>query len=258
MMDFWQQQINRASELASTSDGANELLVFYTHLLRAQKQIYEFLLSQPDWVPSGELERDIPVFRSTFATILKTVELAGPAPLVEKARSLEIESTEVIDEMLLAYWRTPSDTEFFAKSYLQPYGKYVAQVSDLNAAVDERRCPVCGGKPQLSFLQNKETTAESGNRDLMCAKCLSVWSFRRVVCANCGEEDPVKLGYFESTAINHVRIEACDTCKYYLKSVDLTRLGHAQPLVDEVAAAPLDLWAIEHGYTKIELNLVGL
>jgi hypothetical protein len=30
------------------------------------------------------------------------------------------------------------------------------------------------------------------------------------------------------------------------------------PLVDEVAAAPLDLWASERGYVKIELNLVGL
>jgi hypothetical protein len=30
------------------------------------------------------------------------------------------------------------------------------------------------------------------------------------------------------------------------------------PLVDEIYAAPLDLWAREHGYTKIELNLVGL
>jgi formate dehydrogenase maturation protein FdhE len=30
------------------------------------------------------------------------------------------------------------------------------------------------------------------------------------------------------------------------------------PLVDEVAAAPLDLWAREHDYIKIEMNLVGL
>ncbi len=256
-MDFWHKQIRRATELAITSEGTNELLVFYTHLLRAQSQVYEFLLNQRDWRPSGELERDIPVFRSTFSMILKTVEQAGPAPLVEKARSLETESTQAIDDMLLTYWRAPSDTDFFAKAFLQPYGQYVAQVSNRNS-VDERRCPACGGKPQLSFLQNEETTAESGNRDLMCAKCLSVWSFRRVVCANCGEEDPTKLGYFQSTAINHVRIEACDTCKYYLKSVDLTRLGNAQPLVDEVAAAPLDLWATEHGYTKIELNLIGL
>ena len=53
-------------------------------------------------------------------------------------------------------------------------------------------------------------------------------------------------------------MEACDTCNRYIKGVDLTRLGLAVPLVDEIAAAPLDLWAQEHGYTKIELNLVGL
>jgi len=255
-MDFWPKQISRAIELASTSDGVNELMVFYAHLLRAQSEVYEFLVSQRDWAPSGELEQDIPVFRSMFATILRTVEDAGPPPLVEQARSLK--TTEAIDELLRDYWRAPSDTQFFAKAFLQPYAQYVSQLHNQNASRNERRCPACDGKPQLSFLQNHETTAESGNRDLMCANCLTVWPFRRVVCANCGEEDPAKLAYFQTTTFNHVRIEACDTCKHYLKGVDLTRLGHAQPLVDEVAAAPLDLWAVEHGYTKIELNLIGL
>jgi formate dehydrogenase accessory protein FdhE len=254
-MDFWEKQIFRADELSSTSDGTNELLVFYTHLLRAQSGVYEFLVSQD---LSGDLERDLPAFRSTFATILKSVASTGPAPLVEEARSLQNDNTQAIDEMLLDYWRSPCDTQFFEKAFLQPYGQCVAQLRNRKTAVNERRCPVCDGKPQLGFLQNKETTAESGNRDLMCAKCLSVWSFRRVVCANCGEENPAKLGYFQTTAIDHVRIEACDTCKFYIKSVDLTRLGNAEPLVDEVAAAPLDLWATEHGYTKIELNLIGL
>jgi len=34
-------------------------------------------------------------------------------------------------------------------------------------------------------------------------------------------------------------------------------MGLAAPLVDEIDAAPLDLWAREHGYSKIELNLLG-
>ena len=55
-----------------------------------------------------------------------------------------------------------------------------------------------------------------------------------------------------------MRVDACDSCRHYLKSIDLGRLGLAVPLVDEVAAAALDLWALEHGYEKIELNLVGL
>ena len=122
----------------------------------------------------------------------------------------------------------------------------------------ERRCPFCGGMPQVSFLKIKEATSESGNRDLVCATCTINWSFRRVACAYCGEERPTRLGYFHTPEYDHIRIEACDTCKRYIKGVDLTRLGFAVPLVDEVAAAALDVWSHEHGYTKIELNLAGL
>jgi FdhE protein len=87
---------------------------------------------------------------------------------------------------------------------------------------------------------------------------LARWPFRRVVCPACGEEDERKLGYFQSPAFEHVRVDACDSCRRYLKNVDLARLGLAVPLVDEVAAVPLDVWAREQGYEKIELNLVGL
>ena len=59
-------------------------------------------------------------------------------------------------------------------------------------------------------------------------------------------------------ALEHLRVDACETCHRYLKAVDLTKLGFAVPLVDEVAGASLDLWAREHGYEKIELNLIGL
>jgi FdhE protein len=110
----------------------------------------------------------------------------------------------------------------------------------------------------VSFLQIREATSESGNRDLVCATCTINWSFRRVACAYCGEELPTKLGYYHTPEYDHIRIEACDTCKHYIKGVDLTRLGFAVPLVDEVATAALDVWAREHGYKKIELNLVGL
>jgi FdhE protein len=161
----------------------------------------------------------------------------------------------------MTYWRDASDTQFFEKAFLQPYLKWLAETGGAMAREScrgERYCPFCGGNPQVSFLQNKETTAESGNRDLVCATCLSAWEFRRVVCASCGEERPAKLGYFHSPEFDHVRIEACDTCKHYIKGIDLTRAGLAAPIVDEIDAAPLDLWAREHGFTKIELNLVGI
>jgi len=56
----------------------------------------------------------------------------------------------------------------------------------------------------------------------------------------------------------HVRVECCDSCQRYLKTVDLTKSGLAEPLVDEIAAVPLDLWAQERGYTKLQSNLMQM
>jgi formate dehydrogenase accessory protein FdhE len=262
MTKWWDKQIERADYLMPKANGSKDLLTFYAHLLRAQKDVYKSLRSRKEWLPSGELERDWRLLSESWLPFLKVVEARGPTTLASEARELSETDSQVFAERLIAYWRDPSDIQFFEKAFLQPYLRWVnesgARPVGREAPTGERYCPFCGGSPQVSFLQNKETTAESGNRDLICASCLSSWEFRRVVCANCGEERPAKLGYFHSPEFDHVRIEACDTCKHYLKGVDLTRLGFAAPLVDEIDAAPLDLWAREHGYTKIELNLVGV
>lgn len=262
MKESWDAWIRRADQLAAKGDAAKELLTFYGKLLRAQKEIYEYLRSRKGWLPSGVLEEDLRVVRAIMPTLLRSVKSHGPEALVEEAQALLRTSDAEIDEMLLQQWRDPSDLQFFAKAFLQPYARWLAEAGakpvDRDLAGGENYCPFCAGKPQLAFLQTKEAGAESGNREMICSTCLTVWSFRRVVCANCGEERPAKLGYFRSPEYDHVRVEACDTCKHYIKGVDLTRFGLAVPLVDEVAAAALDLWAREHGYTKIELNLVGL
>jgi len=260
--ESWNTRIQRAEELARRSDPTKEILTFYAKLLQSQKEVDEFLRSRRGWLPSGSLAEDLSVLRECWPAVLRSVESNGPTPLAEEARSLISAASEVLDEMLLEYWRAPSDTQFFAKAFLQPYARWLGEsggkpLDRMFERVD-KRCPFCGGMPQVSFLQIREATSESGNRDLVCATCTINWSFRRVACAHCGEERPTKLGYFHTPEYDHIRIEACDTCKHYIKGVDLTRLGFAVPLVDEVAAAALDVWAHEHDYTKIELNLVGL
>jgi FdhE protein len=262
MSTFWRKQIDRADYLAAEASGATELLRFYAQLLRAQQEIYEALGSRRDWLPSGELESDLPVVGSLVTGLVEKVARHGPESLAAEAQSLLTAEPDSLAHELLDYWRSPSDTQFFAKAIMQPYTHWLSETRirpvGRELAGGERTCPFCGGQPQLSFLQSKESGAESGNRDLLCSTCLVSWEFRRVVCANCGEERPAKLGYFHSPEFDHVRIEACDSCQHYIKGIDLTRLGLAVPLVDEIYAAPLDLWAREHGYTKIELNLVGI
>jgi formate dehydrogenase maturation protein FdhE len=55
----------------------------------------------------------------------------------------------------------------------------------------------------------------------------------------------------------HVRIEACEGCHRYVLNVDLAADPAAVPLVDELDALPLDLFARERGFSKITPNLMG-
>jgi FdhE protein len=98
---------------------------------------------------------------------------------------------------------------------------------------------------------------DGGKRFLLCAFCSQEWEFRRILCPTCGEEAEGKLPVYVAEQLAHVRVEACDTCKFYLQTVDLTKDGHAVPLVDDLAAIPLTLWAHEHGYTRLQPNLLG-
>lgn len=251
-MFSWDKAIERARQLAETVAPARELLTFYATVLASQKEIYESLRGIRDWLPSGDLEQDLSVLPEYLPSFLQSVSSVSPPVLSEQA-------AHVSTETLLHYWHDRSDKLFFSKAFLQPYAQWLVQSGALSKNPRaENRCPYCFGKPQVSFLRAAEAGAESGNRHLVCATCLSSWEFRRVVCASCGEEQPSKLSYYQTTEYEHVRIEACESCKHYLKRIDLTRLGFAVPLVDDVAAAALDLWATETGYAKMELNLVGL
>jgi FdhE protein len=116
-------------------------------------------------------------------------------------------------------------------------------------------CPSCGSKPVVGALRGE---GDGTKRALICHSCASEWRYRRLICPNCGEEDKVKLPLYIAAQIDHVRVEACDTCRTYLKSVDLTKDGFAVPVVDEIATVALTLWADEHGYMKIEANLLGM
>jgi len=52
-------------------------------------------------------------------------------------------------------------------------------------------------------------------------------------------------------------VEACDSCRTTSNGgYDEERL--AEPIVDEMAAIPLDVWAEKQGYTKLQLNLLQL
>ena len=82
--------------------------------------------------------------------------------------------------MLLAFWRAPSDRQFFAKVILQPYAQWLAErgAAPVGRGLPraDNRCPFCAGTPQLSMFRGASDSAlEGGGRALQCATCFTTW-----------------------------------------------------------------------------------
>ena len=116
------------------------------------------------------------------------------------------------------------------------------------------RCPRCAALPVVAVLREE---GHGAKRSLLCAICLHEWQCLRLVCPACGEEEFDKLPVYTAEQFADVRIDACDRCRHYIKTIDLTKDGLAVPCVDDIASVSLDLWARERGYTRVKTNLLG-
>lgn len=258
----WQRRISRAEQLAVQHAFAAEILGFYVHLARFQEGIQQRLEHDPP-EPSSQLSQ-LPKAQdllSSFPAFLLLVEANAPTRFANAARALRDSSREFSWNLLNSVWSqtaSPPDgpEQFLAFAFLQPCAEFVRSRTALRLeGYTHSLCPFCNRKSGIAVLRAQ---GDGARRNLMCGFCLCEWEFRRIVCAGCGEEDERKLPVFTAEQFPHMRVECCDTCNSYIKSVDLSKNGLADPLVDELAAVPLDLWALEHGYAKIHPNLLGL
>jgi FdhE protein len=256
----WKRRIGRARELAEQTP-ARELLHFYVQVLAFQERIYDTIATGNDpGVSGGSLRDFLRAHRAErhVPALLALVKDSGPPKLSHLASNLQAASPGRVREILdIEPHDSSAEPEwtFFARVVCEPYAERLAQV--MSVAPREEvgpRCPLCDGEPQVAVIRPE---GDGGKRSLVCSLCHTEWEFRRILCPACGEEHNEKLPRYSAPEIAAIRVEGCDTCKCYLKSVDLTVDGFAVPLVDEVGAASLDLWAVEKGYSKIHLNIIG-
>jgi len=255
----WEQRANRCAWLVEDAGASRDVLRFYEHVLRFQGDASRHCVQV--LAPESGLREQIDVefvAQALLPDLLKLVEAKGPAALAKEARELRAAPTEAIRELLIlavAPGGMEFDrTTFFARACLQPAAEALqVQLGGLPHAA-KGTCPACGGLPQLAVLRS---VGEGAERSLICSFCLREWVYRRVICPFCEEMDKEKLPRYKAEDFTYVGVEGCDTCRHYLKAVDLSLDGRAVPLVDEVAGAALDVWAGEHGYAKVVPNLMG-
>ncbi len=260
----WQRRIQRAEHLANEYSFASEILHFYARIARFQEDLYGRLESESEKLTRstdyGSGPPELQALIGSFSPFLSVVEKHGPARLAAVAQELRGLSRESWSQLLDATWSTtesnPAPEEFLARAFLQPYAELLRLRSKMALdGYNHPLCPFCSRKPGLGVLRPQ---GDGARRSLACSFCLAEWEFRRILCPGCGEQDNSKLPVYTASEFEYVRVECCDTCKTYIKSVDLSKNGLAEPIVDEMAAAPLDLWAEQHGYSKLQLNLMGM
>jgi FdhE protein len=265
----WEQRIRRAQELAAMYPFAAEGLRFYERLAGFQKSLYADLAAASGPAkqvrPPGSLRDELAIFvlLPRFASFLSFVEEIAPPPLAQSAAELSIKGGMRWEVVLDEFWRANEEggaltaaEALIAWTFLQPYAEHLADHTErLEVHATPPLCPLCSSSPQVGVLRPQ---GDGGKRSLICSLCATEWDFRRIVCPACGEEDVDKLPVYIAEEFGHVRVEACDTCRHYIKTIDLTKDGRAVPVVDELAAIPLSLWAAENRYTKLSPNPLGL
>lgn len=267
----WAEPCERAEALRERYPYAGELLTLYLALVDVWQDAWAAARAErPASLASWAAEHVLPRVVSATAD-------AGPASLVEAlvAKSADVDAATGPLDAWLAGADLPPVEHYLARACLP--GPLVAVDAEAACAGDpsprgDRRCPRCGGLPQLSVRADTGDRLVSGGRLLVCARCGESWPYSGSACASCGQSEGGQRTVYaedrkgtqvgrrdtdDDATLPHLRVEACTQCRRYLIDVDQGREPWAVPEVDELVALPLDLYATEHGYTKVTPNLMG-
>lgn len=279
--DVWASRRRRVAELRARHHFARQVLDFYGALVAVQERAYR------DAISAAPAPEDLVRYaaETVIPAVVDVSVAAGPDRLrVDLMSHRGAEDSAALLRRWLVGETQPIAESYLARAALGPVLEALEATARAlhTGSRDGRNCPVCGGLPQVSFFAAPAEDLASGGRFLICSRCAAAWGYARMTCAGCGESSTSRLKVFgehgttsgergsvvrglpadsraapHPAVFPHMRIEACDTCLEYILTVDLAIEPAADPLVDELAAIPLDLYARERGYKKVTTNLMG-
>ena len=247
------------AELLADAAHDPEPLRFAAGLLRVQAEVVGILEAKhAAHVFSGRPNEDVRRILAPLLEVPRFVARAAPQPLAREAESRSSEDASDARTRLLVYWgggRTSAE-DYLSRAMLRPYLE-VLRAEDIPPERPRRGCPFCGGDPAVGAVRGGIEDV-TGARSLHCALCGLEWEMEAVLCVACGERDPAKLASFASDVVPGVRLDTCQACGRYLKTLDLAHDPGLLPEVDDLTSLALDQWADQQGFTRVEPGLVGI
>ena len=261
ILSEFERRAARAELLSREAVSAADPLRFAAGLYREQGRIAGFLEDAHAQRPlTGHLDQDADRFLDRTADLLRYAAESGPEILAADAGARRKDLPATARARLLVYWGgdISSGEDYLSRALLRPYVETLRRLVVPPDRVHRNgRCPFCGGAPWVSARRDG-SMMEGARRALVCSLCGGEWLFGRILCPSCFEEEPGRLPSFQNAEFSNVRIEACETCRRYVKSIDLSEDARPIPEVDDLVSIGMDLWALEQGFTRLEPGLAGL
>lgn len=188
-------------------------------------------------------------------------EATAPRALAESVRRAAPAEQEALTEAVrngnVAEWAARRGVDgalltTLAGLALQPFMSRFAEALAADAPLGLWRrnyCPVCGSPADVCRIDPDNI------RYLHCPRCDTQWEHHRLTCVNCDTDDIKKVNILTVETLEPWRVEVCDVCGGYTKSLDQRHGGHlALPKVDlfleDARTLALDLLAEQEGYRR--------
>lgn len=266
----------RIQHLKKKNPVYKELLDFYLKIKKAQEKIKPLLKHEPvrlkkEWKTLLSKEgfpllekKDFPIDQdsslSLFHSLCEIGKEANPtlAKQVKKIEKALLEKGLDLKKVLIGEigWEKVADELgldkkvflFLLYHSVQPSIEAIAK--QIHHEVDPETwlkgyCPICGSPPYLALLKG-----EGGKRYLLCSYCGYEWRIDRLFCPFCGNKDQRSLQYFFGEGKESYRIDTCDQCKQYIKTIDLREMQLIDPGLEDLATLHLDLIASKKKYKR--------
>lgn len=135
----------------------------------------------------------------------------------------------------------------------RPYFLSLNEACDLGEMPwNEGRCVVCHSTPSLASIDAE------GRRELYCSFCGARGVFRRMGCPVCLSADAGKVNIITLEGEEGFRIDTCDGCGSYWKTITGGALNELTADVADLLSLPLDIIAQGKGYRRHSPNPVGM
>jgi FdhE protein len=194
----------------------------------AEKRMPEIAQNIIDIIKSPQFDWEKMILAS-FDRQVEETDAQG-APVVREAE----ENIDLID--LFTEESLRPELESIAEKYGEIVGK---------SKWSEGYCPICGKEPKIGEIRKEE----DGKRYLFCHQCGFKWHFNRIKCPFCGNEEQHSLAYFEVEGEERYRVDVCNKCRRYIKTVELPKSSEEPDLdVEDIATLHLDMIAYDEGY----------